>query len=1310
MPRTLPSQAPTYPLDKITHATNREEETVFSWVVEPKRDNLYLVFNKKKVKIDNDKYVERTMLNVTCANRVMEHVDLDQLVIDFRHAEQNCQPCPLSAMFQPPNLAIRYKMATGLIRRFQIRFVLESDCLLAVSTLQQAGIHVQDKNTRPLTSATQGSLLRPSLPHGVVSGSSNAAIYNYNNAARPMSSGSQQRCMLPTLQNAHYGEESTQTSSPDQIYRYQPVLRPNAGTYYSPIALSSQGRHSSSGYSQSNLEPVFGSQSVGSHIGDPTLPSPILNGSQDNFPIANNLEKVGGGSGHSVDPHARAYLQSNLPNAQLSSPAPNSYPESLSQILPPRRKLPFTKRGSRPSTSQLDLTPLPRPKLVSRPNSAHPITEKSGPRLLQAKPAQNFDDSSGKLPIAQETLQRPQSPMHSMSAVRLNQSSPICRSKALPLISNQNQPGPLVGEKGAQTFKRAATEIEDSRYNPGADTSMRAKRFKASVPTKLDYAPLESFPSQPPHTALSPDVFSMEGTSTEGRERVEDTPVPTPVSTDARIERVDLSAYTTTSEEERMAQMNNFIRENLMDDGFKLLLEDVGRAWQSIGLGHKLFIFSQISVIAKAPKSANAVESLDSLVAGNRVSVSRPSIRVLPDVSKPLWCSAQLKIFYSSVYRLRHGSAWQMAATSSANSAFNQDDLSLLPNEQNLLLAALSSNQPKASPVNNGVMLTTSNRSAVDGVSSKPNESPLQAAPHPADFSPTDQDESPFLEYDLELDGSYDLDDHDAGPLMIGSLPGTYATAASSLHDKRKNSQDDKGDVEGGGKRREGDEKIPKKPGRKPLTSEPATKKRKAQNRAAQRAFRERKEKHLKDLETKVEDLQRASESANHENGVLRDQVSRLQTEVKEYRRKLGDLTRSSSFGGGFGPYTTRAISQSNNYNDFHFEFPKFGQTAALPVEPTLKDFRGKPGADFAPQIATGRPDKSNISKLESISPNALPADTPTSNSSVNSQSSYTPNGGVSFDSYNPDAIDLYTGLFCPPLLKAGSRNPSLDYMPHNSGGQIESRKSSDAVPQLNGGTNTTNTTSPSASSISQHGPGSSCGTSPEPGTTDSPANMNFVGDNALGTISEGPNVSKGSLTAQAEFCDEINKACLNYANPVPRALIQSNGMPVPLNKTPASEINGIDWFVQQNGGQFDPVLLGNYQESQEAILAGDFDNFFSEAYPISDFGTPMNVADPASSMPKGIDVQPMRQEQSGNEEEVVPGEDTTAMLNCNRLWDHISQNPKFISGDLDIDELCAELRTKAKCSETGAVVNVKDLDDVLLRAASHRKNSALSA
>ncbi|KZT61803.1 hypothetical protein CALCODRAFT_427130, partial [Calocera cornea HHB12733] len=55
--------------------------------------------------------------------------------------------------------------------------------------------------------------------------------------------------------------------------------------------------------------------------------------------------------------------------------------------------------------------------------------------------------------------------------------------------------------------------------------------------------------------------------------------------------------------------------------------------------------------------------------------------------------------------------------------------------------------------------------------------------------------------------------------------------------------------------------------------------KRKEQNRAAQRAFRERKEKHVRDLEDRVASLEAEKAETQNENENLKDLLNRLQTE-----------------------------------------------------------------------------------------------------------------------------------------------------------------------------------------------------------------------------------------------------------------------------------------------------------------------------------------------------------------------------------------------------------------------------------------------
>jgi AP-1-like factor len=50
----------------------------------------------------------------------------------------------------------------------------------------------------------------------------------------------------------------------------------------------------------------------------------------------------------------------------------------------------------------------------------------------------------------------------------------------------------------------------------------------------------------------------------------------------------------------------------------------------------------------------------------------------------------------------------------------------------------------------------------------------------------------------------------------------------------------------------------------------------------------------------------------------------------------------------------------------------------------------------------------------------------------------------------------------------------------------------------------------------------------------------------------------------------------------------------------------------------------------------------------------------------------------------------------CNR--DKLSSRPDFKDGTIDIDNLCSELRAKARCSESGVVVDHKDVEAALKR------------
>jgi AP-1-like factor len=150
--------------------------------------------------------------------------------------------------------------------------------------------------------------------------------------------------------------------------------------------------------------------------------------------------------------------------------------------------------------------------------------------------------------------------------------------------------------------------------------------------------------------------------------------------------------------------------------------------------------------------------------------------------------------------------------------------------QQDLLLAALASNNQNPNDLFSNVNgLDEKQPTGHDQFQYPMNNldsSTFFASPHqstPANaFSSMGVEESPFIDY-LDGDNSFDFDGAERGDLMIGSLPGD--TPDGESNDKRKSPDDDadEDDEEGGGKRREGEDKQAKKPGRKPLTSEPTT-------------------------------------------------------------------------------------------------------------------------------------------------------------------------------------------------------------------------------------------------------------------------------------------------------------------------------------------------------------------------------------------------------------------------------------------------------------------------------------------------------
>ena len=166
--------------------------------------------------------------------------------------------------------------------------------------------------------------------------------------------------------------------------------------------------------------------------------------------------------------------------------------------------------------------------------------------------------------------------------------------------------------------------------------------------------------------------------------------------------------------------------------------------------------------------------------------------------------------------------------------------------------------------------------------------------------------------------------------------------------------------------------------------------------------------------------------------------------------------------------------------------------------------------------------------------------------------------------------------------------------------------------------------------------------------------------------------------------------------------------------KSPIADISGFDWMAQQNGGQFDPVLFGDYRDPQDNIINNSYGDFFNEAFPqFNDFTSPYNMGDFANQPTKKDFMKEIEVRQIGSPKQGTPANEEKRFLTCDKLWyvificvtsftnvltfrDRVQSSRKAQCGETDMDDLCSQLKSKAKCSGKGAVIDQKDVDEIL--------------
>jgi len=436
-----------------------------------------------------------------------------------------------------------------------------------------------------------------------------------------------------------------------------------------------------------------------------------------------------------------------------------------------------------------------------------------------------------------------------------------------------------------------------------------------------------------------------------------------------------------------------------------------------------------------------------------------------------------------------------------------------------------------------------------------------------------------------------------------------------------------------------------------------------------------------------------------------------MTVELNEYKKRVALIAsnRPAVRVGSAMPFGAAVMNNINDVN-FQFEFPKFGSLPGPPTGNGAKRTSPAAAAATAAPIST-RNNSGQLSPTE------------------NSRDGISPSNSASYSHSGPG---MQSGN------EHGNFSAAALFHSQASNGDSGSNSNYSLDSHYNMGGGATTSSSPSASSNSNAGgPGSSCGTSPEP-YTQSPKGFRPV--DTLSTIGEEQSNLNGSSQGTSTRGSLDNRTGPLSAQVKFRDLILTIGT-TDLGHFANVDMNDFSWLPQADF-QFEPNLFGNYRDpvQESNPLANGFDDtFFNDAFDM-DFVTPYNLpmtSATASQPTPAVAAAPKKHdlmaeiENAKNEDDTIVEGSGGQLLTCNKIWyvllphrhsvgfanqdarpyrEKLQNCPKVQSGDFDLDGLCSDLQKKAKCSGNGAVVEEKEFVSVMSKYLGKDSDKTKSA
>lgn len=462
-------------------------------------------------------------------------------------------------IIKKPLVAIRYRLSDGQVRstlppvctlklilqtrRLQLNFRPESGYDVAVKALKALGLPIRDKNNPP----------EPLAPEPNASGYLPPSSLRLSPVHTPSQSQEQ-----VTHVNYHHNYGSQCVRSSLDVISLLIIIRHSQATHGQPASsFAAQdptviGSAVALNRPAANLDPI-------PFVHHP--PRPSL------FPSPDFVTRATTSDGFIMRP------PSSAPEVQFQRPM--TAPLSLSQMLPPKRELPFPTKKE-------------KPKAPTKEPHEQPLSSSLDPLQRKTTPPKAIKQRKSR---AKTTKPKPS----------VSSSAPKATAKITEPEMQSSLPGLAVAPPQAESsYRPPASEAKFPRSDP---------RVEARIPSSDTFVP-----SSPPHhftnkPSMVPEKAPRKAPKKAAKKKTIDEQPPKifeDAAPDEIMDRLDhwvrkyqglsvpklpqtpaenLAVYAAQPEETRLAVIDDLIVECLGDENFIKLVEDVDKSWKRIGLG-----------------------------------------------------------------------------------------------------------------------------------------------------------------------------------------------------------------------------------------------------------------------------------------------------------------------------------------------------------------------------------------------------------------------------------------------------------------------------------------------------------------------------------------------------------------------------------------------------------------------------------------------------------------------------------------------------------------------------------------------------